>query len=147
MAQLWTVYIDDSSDGNKSKYVVAGCLIGDKQRWSEFFKEWRKGLCAEPAIQYYHGKNLKGLNGPFAQFRDRSKWPTEQQGWAAAYKKRDELRAVIDNSSLVAFGVGVKIPEYNRIRVSHPRAKHFLPKDAFAFVLQAVIYELGGIDI
>jgi len=37
----------------------------------------------------------------------------------------------------------VKIPDYNRIRESHARAKHFAPKDAFVFVLQALIYELA----
>jgi len=143
MAQLWTVYIDDSADGKKAKYVVAGCLVGNKEKWSKFFKEWRKVLHAEPAIKHYHGKDLKGLKGPFAQFRDRSRWPTEQDGWDAAYKKRDHLRSVIDASSLIGFGIGVKIPDYNRIRESHPRAKHFAPKDAFVFVLQALIYELA----
>jgi hypothetical protein len=123
--------------------MVAGSLVGDKQRWSVFFKEWRMALDADPAIKHYHGKDLKGLKGPFAQFRDRSKWITEQDGWDAAYRKRDKLRGVIDTSSLIGFGVGVNIPEYNRIRDTHPRAKFFLPKDAFVFVLQSLIYELA----
>jgi hypothetical protein len=40
-------------------------------------------------------------------------------------------------------GVGVKIPDYEHVRATHPRAKSFLAKDAFEYAIQAIIYEIA----
>jgi len=58
----------------------------------------------------------------------------------AAVAKRALLQQVIKESSLVAFGVGVLVPEYNRIREEHPRGKTFMAADAFEYILQELVY-------
>ena len=150
MANLWTVTIDDSSDGKREQHLVAGCFIGRKQDWNPFNKEWRKALKESPPLAYYQGRKLKALGGPFSQFRDKSKYPQEQDGWDAAYAKRDKLAAVIANSTLVGFGIGLRIPLYYNIRETHPRGMFFMAEDPFNYILQALIYEIArtiqGID-
>ena len=136
---LWKAFLDDSADQKREKFMVAGCLFGKKQDWNAFNKEWRNALHAEPRIEYFHGKELSQLDGEFAQFRNPVMWP-KPTGSEAANKKRDLLRAVIEGQSgLVAFGCGILVPEYHRVRESHPRGKVFLAKDAFEYVLQLVI--------
>jgi uncharacterized protein DUF3800 len=136
ISQLWKVYIDDSADAERKKFVVAGCLFGTKTSWSAFNKEWRKTLREQPRIEYFHGKELRRLAGEFAQFRDPVRWP-KPAGSEAANRKRDALRSVIERQSgLVAFGVGVLVPEYRRVRATHPRGRTFLSCDPFEYVLE-----------
>ena len=147
---LWKAYLDDSSDQRREKFVVAGCLFGSKASWSAFNKEWRKALHSDPCIQYFHGSELRRLEGEFAQFRNPVKWP-KPSGSEAANMKRDLLRSVIERQdSLVAFGAGVLVPEYRAVRDSHPRGKVFLAEDPFEFVLQLMIDRvaetIAGID-
>lgn len=61
--------------------------------------------------------------------------------------KRAVLQRVIGDSSLIAFGVGVLIPEYNRIRESHPRGKLFMAEDAFEYLLQELVYRAAKIIV
>jgi len=136
---LWKAFVDDSADEKREKFVVAGCLFGAKASWSAFNKEWRKALHAEPRIEHFHGKELRRLEGQFGQFRDPVRWP-KPTGSGVANKKRDLLRCVIEHqSSLVAFGCGVLVPEYHAVRNSHPRGRVFLAEDPFEYVLQLVI--------
>lgn len=139
MSAFWKVCLDDTCDEKRQDYICAGSLIGTKDGWSKFNKEWRKALNSPPSIDYFHGKEVPKLSGQFAQFRNKNLYP-DPAGMDAAITKRALLQQVIKDSSLVAFGVGVLIPEYNRIREEHPRGKTFMAADAFEYILQELIY-------
>lgn len=139
MPESWKVCIDDSCDRKRSKYVCAGSLIGNKDSWNKFNKKWRKALNRDPSLEYFHGKDIPWLEGPFGQFRNKDIYPPPA-GIEAAYAKREELRNVVEESDLIGFGVGVLVPEYMRIRDSHPRGKIFMARDPFEYVLQELIY-------
>jgi hypothetical protein len=113
--------------------------MGDKEAWNKFNKEWRKALQRGPTIKYFHGKEVHKLSGEFAQLRDKARYPPPL-GMDAAFAKRDLMRYVIERSGLIAFGAGVFVPEYRRIRETHPRGKLFMPEGPFGYVLQEVIY-------
>jgi Protein of unknown function (DUF3800) len=138
---LWKVFIDDSADQHREKYVVAGALIGNLKTWQQFQRKWNRTLRDHPRINYFHGKELRTLKGEFLQFRDEQLWP-KPSGSIAANAKRDALYALIEQSGLIGCGVGVGIQDYERIRASHRRGKTFMAKDAFEYVLQATIYEI-----
>jgi hypothetical protein len=152
MTTSWKVCIDDTCDEKRQDYVCAGSLIGNREGWSKFNKEWRKALKAHPAIDYFHGKEIPKLTGQFAQFRSKDLYP-DQEGMDAAVAKRELLQQVIKDSSLVAFGVGVLVPEYNRIREEHPRGKTFMAADAYEYILQELVYRTAktileyGLDV
>lgn len=139
MPESWKVCIDDSCDGMRNKYICAGSLIGNKESWNKFNKNWRAVLNRHPSLMYFHGKDLPWLKGPFAQFRNKEMYPPPA-GIEAAKAKREELRNVIEESDLIGFGVGVLVPEYLRIRDSHPRGKTFMAQDPFEYILQELIY-------
>jgi hypothetical protein len=127
-------------------------LIGTKEGWSKFNKEWRRALKSPPSIDYFHGKEVPRLSGQFAQFRNKESYP-DPAGMDAAVAKRSLLQQVIKDSSLVAFGVGVLVSEYNRIREEHPRGKTFMAADAFEYILQELVYRTAktiaeyGLDV
>ncbi|MDE3148336.1 MAG: DUF3800 domain-containing protein [Acidobacteriota bacterium] len=139
MSALWKICIDDTADERGEKYVCAGALMGSKEDRSNFNKTWRRKLGSSPAIRCFHGKDVHKLSGEFAQFRDKVLYPPPL-GMDAAIAKRNVMRAVIESSELIGFGAGVLVPEYQRIRDSHPRGKYFMPKSPFGYVLQEVIY-------
>jgi len=139
MKTLYRVCIDDTCDAGRKDFICAGALMGKVEGWSTFNKEWRKALRAEPAIGYWHGKDLPTLRGPFLQFRNKQLFPLPT-GMDAAVSKRTALQKVIEESALAGFGVGVLISDYERIRESHPRAKTFMAKDAFEYILQELVY-------
>jgi hypothetical protein len=150
IAHLWKAFVDDSADQHRRQFVVAGALFGIKSGWSNFNKQWRKALHENPRIEYFHGSELRRLDGEFLQFRDADKWP-KPEGGRAANAKRDALRAVVERSSdVVLYGVGVLVPEYERIRSSHPRGVEFMAKDPFEYVLQLLIHRVtetvAGLD-
>jgi hypothetical protein len=143
LVQLWNVFVDDSADQHRRKFIVAGALFGSKSAWSSFNKQWRKCLHANPRIEYFHGSELRRLDGQFLQFRDPGKWP-KPSGGIAANAKRDSLRQVIDGSvGLALYGVGILVPEYEHVRNSHPKGKEFLAGDPFEYVLQLLINRLS----
>jgi hypothetical protein len=139
MPALWKVCLDDTCDEKRQDYLCAGSLVGPKESWNKFNKAWRKALQQKPSIDFYHGTELPRLSGQFAQFRNKDLYPTPT-GMDAAVAKRNLLQKVIEDSALVAFGVGVHLPEYNRIRETHPRGKLFMAADAFEYILQELIY-------
>jgi Protein of unknown function (DUF3800) len=149
---FWKVCLDDTCDEKRQDYICAGSLIGTKDGWNSFNKEWRKALKADPPINYFHGKEFPRLTGEFEQFKDKDLYP-KPTGLKAAIAKRELLRQVIIDSSLVAFGVGVLVPEYNRIREEHPRGKTFMAADAFEYILQELVYRTAktiieyGLDV
>lgn len=136
----WSVFIDDSCDEKRAEYVCAGSLIGKRGAWNEFNKLWGEALNAPPSIDYFHGKELPRLTGQFAQFRNNRLYPPPS-GMDAAILKREELSAVVERSKLVGYGVGVFVPEYTKLRLSHPRGSIFLSADPFEFVLQNLVFE------
>jgi hypothetical protein len=152
MTTFWKVCLDDTCDEKRQDYICAGSLIGTMDGWNKFNKEWRRVLNRDPAIEYFHGKDLPRLNGPFLKLKDKSLYPPPT-GMDAAMEKRRELQKVITDSSLVAFGVGVLVPEYKRIRETHPRGKLFMAKDAFEYILQELVYRTSktiieyGLDV
>ncbi|MBA2680558.1 MAG: DUF3800 domain-containing protein [Ktedonobacteraceae bacterium] len=140
MSNLWRVYIDDSADGKKQSHVVAGALIGRKAGWHLFDKNWRKALKKRPRLEYFHQKEYSASDGEFFQFRNQVLWP-RPKGREAMSAKRDLLRGILLDASIVALGVTVTIPDYERVKQTHPRAKYFMSRDAFDWALQSVIFE------
>lgn len=141
VAQFWKAFIDDSADEKRAEFIVAGCIFGPKELWNVFNKAWRKALHESPRIEYFHGKELRSLNGEFFRFRDPVKYP-KPAGSSAANAKRDRLRAVVESSGLLLCGVGVLVPEYQRVRASHPRGIQYLAEDPFEYVLQQLVFEV-----
>jgi hypothetical protein len=138
VAQFWRAFVDDSADEKREEFILAGCIFGPKDRWSSFNKVWRKTLHAAPRIEHFHGKELRRLDGQFTLFRDPVKYP-KPTGSVAANAKRDTLRSVIESSALALCGVGVLVPEYRRVRNTHPRGPECLAQDPFEYVLQEVM--------
>jgi hypothetical protein len=64
--------------------------MGTKDGWNAFNKEWRKALRSEPAIEYFHGKDLPKLKGPFLLLRNKQMFPPPK-GMDAAVAKRSDL--------------------------------------------------------
>jgi hypothetical protein len=140
VSSLWRVFIDDSADGKKQSHVLAGALIGRKAGWHDFEKKWYKALRASPRIKYFHQKEFVGSNGEFLKFRDQECWP-RPAGKNAMHEKLERLRKIITEASIVALGITVTIPDYERVRASHARAKYFMSSDAFDWALQNVIFQ------
>ena len=139
MPTSWKVCLDDTCDEKRKDFICVGALIGRKDGWNRFNKEWRRVLNRHPSIDYFHGKDLPKLQGPFAKFRDQQLFP-RPTGMDAAVMKRTDLQKVIKDSTLVGLGIGVLLPEYHEIRDTHPRGKTFMAKDAFEYVLQELVY-------
>lgn len=137
----WKVFIDDSADERREKFVIAGALFGKKQDLYAFGKTWKKALRACPSISSFHGKELRTLSGEFRQFRDANRWPPPT-GSAAANAKRDKLQEVIKCSQgVVALGVGVLVPDYQRVKASHRLGSTHMADDVFECALQHVIMQ------
>jgi hypothetical protein len=142
---FWKVFIDDSADQKKEEFVVAGIFIGKLPAWQTFQRAWNKTCRQTPRIRYFHGKELSRLDGEFRQFRDKSVWP-ERTGSVAANAKKEALQAVIKAAPIVGFGMGLYVPEYEKIIATHANAKTYLGKDAFEYVLQVAMYRAGPRD-
>jgi hypothetical protein len=140
VSPAWKVYIDDSADQHRKKYVLAGALVGRKADWHTFEKRWNKALSSAPAIPYFHGMDLRRLEGAFAQFRDEIAWP-RPTGSAAANAKRDKLRSLIEESPLVAIGVGVLVPDYEKVKASHRLGPTHMSTDVFEWTLQNTLMQ------
>lgn len=140
MANLWRVGLDDSDDGRRKVFIVAGALFGNKSAWNKFHKAWRDCLKTSPRIQYFHQKELTSLTGEFMQFRDEDKWP-KPLGSEAANRKREALATAIEQSSLQAHGLALSIPDYLEVRSSALNAKRFLDKDPWIYLLQEVAFD------
>jgi hypothetical protein len=141
VANLWKVFLDDSGDEKKQRFIAVGSLLGDKAAWNDFNKSWRKALHAPPLIEHFHYKEFIVLDGQFRQFRDKIKWP-KPTGSEAANEKRQVLEDVILNSSLCSHGLVVDVPGYIRVRNTAPNAKLFLGKDPWGYAIQEVALEI-----
>lgn len=108
--------------------------------WSAFHRKWNRTLRKTPRIKHFHGKEFSVLGGEFYQFKDPIKWP-KPEGSKAATAKRDELVRLVEESQLIGCGVGIRIPDYNEVRQSHPRAKTFRGTDAFEYALQEIVHQ------
>jgi hypothetical protein len=140
MANLWSVSIDDSGDAKKIEYVIAGCLIGNKAAWSAFHKAWRRQLHLSPRIEYFHQKECASMTGEFRQFLDKLKWP-KPLGSDARSDKRSALLSVIANSNLKAYAMAVRVPEYEAVRRQSKKARRFLDKDPWAYLVQELAFD------
>jgi hypothetical protein len=140
MANLWTVSLDDSGDEKKADFILAGCLIGDKSEWNGFQKTWRKCLHSTPRIEYFHQKESGSLSGEFYQFKDKVKWPCPE-GSRAANSKRTSLLRVIAESDLKCYAMAIRVPDYDRVRMSSEKAQRFLDKDPWAYLVQELAYD------
>lgn len=137
---LYRFYFDDTADEKQEKYVVAAGLLGRHKTWTKFHDEWKKVLRFAPSIKFFHSKEWRGLDGEFRQFRDPVKWP-KPQGGIAANAKREKLKQVIENTELVAIGMGVLVGDFNLVRNADPRAANFFREDPYEGALQSVVYE------
>lgn len=136
---FWKVFIDDSADQHKKKFVVAGIFVAKLATWQKFQKKWNQECRNVPRIKYFHGKELRSFSGEFRQFLDKKKWPGSTGG-DAAYAKRDRLRDVVESFPIAGFGVGLYVPVYEEIRASEKDSHRYLGKDAFEYILQVGMY-------
>jgi len=143
VSTLWKVFIDDSADAERKKYVLAGALVGRKQAWHDFEKQWNRTLRNKPKIAYFHGKEISDLSGEFAQFKDKDKWP-KPTGSIAANSKRDALRKVLEESKLVAIGVGVMVGDYNKVKAAHPLGATHMASDVYEWTLQHTLMQTAA---
>src|SRR5277367_3240267 len=60
---LFRSFFDDSADGLREKFVIAGSLLGKHKSWSQFNREWRKALHQYPQIRWFHTKEWRSLTG------------------------------------------------------------------------------------
>lgn len=120
--------------------MLAGALVGRKEEWHTFAQRWKKALKKSPTVSHFHGKECSSLNGAFAQFRDEAIWP-KPTGRNAANAKRDLLRALIEESPVVAIGVGVLVPDYERIKASHKLGPTHMSADVFEWALQNTLIQ------
>jgi hypothetical protein len=132
---IYKVFIDDSADKERRKYVIAGALIGSKDSWHTFGKKWKKTLAQPPAIGHFHTSEWDRLDGEFEQFTDRSKWPQSIRR-DMADKKRASLLKVVEAASIVGIGIGILVPDYKKVRDERPKAATYYPEDAFECALQ-----------
>ena len=138
MSSSWRVFIDDSADGQRKQFVIAGALIGRKDEWHTFTKKWRKVLHARPVSNTSIKKISSSLRGEFWQFRDQNVWPPPS-GREAAFSKRDALRSVIQQITSRGCRLRVLVPDYERVRETHPREKSPIAKDVFESALRTSI--------
>ena len=138
MGTSFKIYIDDSADKERKKFVIAGALIGDQSDWRAFGRKWRDVLKRPPAIKYFHQKEFVRRSGEFEQFTDRAKWP-RGTGRDAANSKRDLLRNVLEGSPISAIGIAILIPDYEQVRKERADAAKYFPKDAFEIALQETL--------
>jgi len=143
MSSLWTVALDDSGDGCKAVFIIAGCLVGNKADWKSFNKSWRKQLRAEPRIEYFHQKELASMDGEFRQFCNASKWP-KPKGKEAAWNKREALLDAIARSTLNCYALALRVPDYERVRNESEKAKKYLDKDPWAYLIQELAFDAAS---
>jgi hypothetical protein len=140
LALLTRVFIDDSADQRKEKFVLAAGLLGTHGEWSRFNKQWKATLHQSPAIRYWHSKEWRSLSGEFAQFRDPVKYP-KPEGGKAADRKRSALVNVLEGSPVRAVVVAVLAKDYERMRGRHIEARKYFRDDLYECALQSVVYE------
>lgn len=126
----WKVYIDDSADKNRDRYIVAGAAIALKQEWHSFFKKWNKILKSHPPIAYFRRSEMLAGTGEFAKIEE-----------AARTEKANSFKKLISESGIAPMGTGMLIPAYEKVKISHPRASMFMAKDAFEWVLQHIMLQ------
>lgn len=137
---LTRVFIDDSADGPRKKFVLAAGLLGTHRQWSKFNKQWKAALRISPVIHHWHSKEWRSLSGEFQQFRDPVKWPKPKGGEAADAKRR-ALVVALEASPIRAVAVAVLVPDYERVRTAHPEAGKYFRDDVYECTLQSVVYE------
>jgi hypothetical protein len=141
VAVLFRTWFDETYDGKREKYAVAGGLVGRHGLWANFSQKWKAVLHEKPRINHFHMKELRGLDGEFLQFRDPVRWP-KPTGSQAANVKRDKLKALIEgNPNIGALGIGVLIEDFNLVRAADPKAAELLRPDPYEFALQVFVYE------
>jgi len=118
VSNLWKVFLDDSGDEKKLKFIIVGAVFGNASAWNEFNKVWRKTLHRAPRIEHFHYKEFIRLKGQFLQFRDPVKWPGKA-GSMAANEKRAALEDVIAKSDLTSYGVALNVSDYQQARRSN----------------------------
>jgi hypothetical protein len=144
MATLWTISIDDSGDAHKKVFIIAGCLVGNKEEWSAFHKAWRSELSNPPGnIEYFHQKECAGRSGEFRQFYDRAKWPPPS-GKEAAQQKREALLVAIAKSPLSCYAMALRVADYEYVRNSSQKAKKYLHTDPWAYLIQELAFDTAS---
>jgi hypothetical protein len=67
-AMLYQAYIDDSADGKRERVIIAGAIIGTKEKWARLNKLWNERL-KEDELEYFKSSDCERLNGQFTKFR------------------------------------------------------------------------------
>jgi Protein of unknown function (DUF3800) len=112
IAMLYHAYIDDSADRDRERVIVAGAIIGDKQRWDFFNKRWRERL-KQDGLEYFKSSQCDNLNKEFKKFL---KEFGMEEGRKRAALVRDDLDKIIHASQLMVLGVALSVPFHKVMR-------------------------------
>ena len=105
-----------------------------------------KQLHLTPRIEHFHQKEYSSRDGEFRQFYDRVKWP-EPKGKEAAKQKRDALLLAIGSSPLNCYALAIRVSDYNRVRDDTEKAKKFLDKDPWSYLIQELAFDTSRLIV
>jgi hypothetical protein len=109
--------LEESADRKQEIIFVAAGFVGREDFWTKFESEWRTKL-DDGGIKYYKTSHWKHLKGQF-----------EGLERSAADKIRADLQAVIQSNRIIAFGLGIIMKDYNKVRSEMPEAIFFYEDD------------------
>jgi hypothetical protein len=138
LAMLYRTFIDDSADQKQEIIMVAGALMGTQKQCNELGRKWSACL-KRHHIRYFHSSEYNWLDGEFKKYRDADKYP-KPAGRDAARLIRDDLDAVVKQSSLLGIASVWPLPAYRKIVKEYELHKKLDP-DPFSAAMQSVMRE------
>jgi len=139
VAMLYRSFIDDSADEKQEDVVTAGAVIAPHGEWEKIRREWNKRLRADGSA-YFRSTDYYSLSKEFFRYRDLDKYP-KPKGSEAAKALRDDLEAILKQSSAVGIGVAIPVKLYREFLAIVPGAIGKFGEDIFYSALQTLFIE------
>jgi len=133
LAMMYYAYIDDSADRRREQVIVAGAVIGQKEKWSFLNKAWKARL-KQDDIDYFKSSHCETLNGQFHKFR------ASRDGKQKALRIRDDLDKIIHQANLSSLGVTLSVPTH-AMMLADPAKFGSIPEVPYRLAFQQVIAE------
>lgn len=134
---LYHAYIDDSADRKRERVIVAGALIGQKEKWDNLNRRWNERL-SQDGIQYFKSSHCETLNGQFHKFRALGL----EEGKRKAAAIRDDLDTIIHSSLLTGVGVTLSV-SFHKTMLSDAQKFGEIPTIPYRLAFQQLIAECG----